>query len=163
MVQHIDVFATCLELAGVKSNWAHFGRSLVPLLKGEPDKHHEEVLAVSGSNPPFEQVLDLAKALLIDLEDKTHHYYPWKCTQTEHPDSASQTFMIRDNRWKYILRRYDVSELYDFENDPYEENNLLYSAPNSYKDKKEGMGNRLLDFLTSTIDVFPPIEVDPPP
>lgn len=160
MVQHIDVFATCLELAGVKPNWAHFGRSLVPLLKGETDKHREEVLAVSGSNPPFEQALDLDRASFIDLEDKTNLYYPWKCILAEHPDSASQTFMIRDNRWKYILRRYDVSELYDFENDPYEENNLLYSDPNSYKDKKEGMGNRLLDFLTSTIDVFPPIEVE---
>ncbi|RMD74680.1 MAG: hypothetical protein D6820_16255 [Lentisphaerae bacterium] len=65
-------------------------------------------------------------------------------------------FMVRTERWKYILCRnpeHDVVDcLFDLENDPHEMNNLIGRNPDryAYRDIAEAMKQRLMDYLEST-------------
>lgn len=94
----IDLAPTALDLAGVKSETAFDGRSLVPLLRGEqPNEWRTSFLIQYNTDIVFPRVLTMGYRAL------------------------------RTERWKYI-RYQDLEgmdELYDLVEDPYEMRNLI--------------------------------------
>lgn len=98
MALNIDIAPSILEMAGVKKPTQMQGQSLVPLMKGQQ---------------------------LADWRDKIFYEYYWEYTFPQTPTM----FSIRTNRYKFIRSQgtWDINELYDLEQDPYEVNNLIRS------------------------------------
>ncbi len=98
-VRHIDFMPTILEMLDIPINTSFEkldGKSLMPLIKGQ---NMSEEFAFSETGNP--------------LNDKE-------------PPKIPNTKSIRNSKWKLIHNEHnDTKELYDLENDPSEENNLI--------------------------------------
>ena len=96
VVMNVDVAPTFLELAGVKKPAQMQGFSFAGLLKGNTQGWQRE---------------------------KVFYEYYWEAAFPQTPTM----FAIRSDKYKYIFYNgiWDINELYDLENDPYEMNNLI--------------------------------------
>ncbi len=158
LVEMVDLMPTVLELAEVSPTETHFGRSLVPLLRGETQEHRDfafteggflasEELAFESPQPPY------------DLKGKVQH---------DHPEAVGRCVAVRDQAWTYVWRMYEACELYSRIDDPHEEHNL--AALPEHADRIAHMHQALLDWLLRTSDVmsmndvprFPHIELPQP-
>jgi arylsulfatase A-like enzyme len=157
-VELFDIMATTLELAGIKAQHAHFSRSLVPQLQGQPGDSHRAVFTEGGyaRHEPhcFEGQPDRDQFIL----DPNNVYYPKGMVQQEFPDSVGRTVMMRTGNHKLIYRPSGLCELYDLAHDAQELDNL-YAKP-VYTEIRAGLEKRLLDWLVQTSDVTP-FEIDP--
>ena len=101
-VRHIDFMPTILDLMEIKLDASYEsldGESLIPLINGSK---FEENIAYSETGNPW-----YSKA----------------------PPKAPNTKSVRTSKWKLIFSEYDnTKELYDLENDPDENNNLINSG-----------------------------------
>ncbi len=102
-VRHIDFMPTILDLMKIKSDPLYElvdGKSLIPLING---LKFEENIAYSETGNP--------------LHDKA-------------PPKSPNTKAVRTSKWKLIFNEYNnTKELYDLENDPDENNNLIGKNP----------------------------------
>jgi len=100
LVLTIDLAPTVLSLAGLTPPATMEGRSLVPILNGEPRDWRKSFLVEYYSDTVFPRVLTMGYAA------------------------------VRTDRYKYIeySELQNMNELYDLQADPYEERNLI-SAP----------------------------------
>jgi arylsulfatase A-like enzyme len=96
-VSMLDIAPTLLDLAHANAEEILPGRSLVPFFSGD----------------------------VPDWNDDVVYEYFW---EFNYPQTPSQ-FALRDGRWKYIRLHgvWDTDALYDLENDPKEQNNLINS------------------------------------
>ncbi len=154
LVQHIDVFATLLDLAGAVPEWVHYGRSVLPLLQGRQDEVRDAVFAESGYNHPYEIPYSIARTKMPEMPD-TSPYFPFYRLFTEVPHTAGRTLMVRTERYKYVWRQTDCDELYDLHNDPAETVNLASRRePNTARISRD-LRDRLLTWSVETGDVMP--------
>ena len=95
MILNIDLAPTFLEMAGLSKPLHMQGQSFLPLLKGQT----------------------------ITWRDKVFYEYYWEQAFPQTPT----TFAVRTDKYKYIFYNgiWDINELYDLVNDPYEMNNLI--------------------------------------
>lgn len=95
VVMNVDIAPTFLELAGMETPKNMQGQSFVPLLQGK--------------NVPW--------------RNKVFYEYYWEAAFPQTPT----IFSVRSDRYKYIYNQgvWDINELYDLQNDPYEMNNLI--------------------------------------
>jgi N-acetylglucosamine-6-sulfatase len=101
LVLSVDLAPTVLEVAGAPAGAHVQGRSLVPLLRGDPGGWRESILVefYTYENPmPW----------LVDMDYRA----------------------LRTDRYKYVhwMQHPDLDELYDLETDPYEVRNLVDDA-----------------------------------
>lgn len=96
VVMNVDLAPTFLELAGIPKPEQMQGYSFTALLKGKP----------AGWK-----------------RDKVFYEYYWESAFPQTPT----TFAVRTDRYKYIYYNgvWDINELFDLQNDPYEMNNLI--------------------------------------
>jgi N-acetylglucosamine-6-sulfatase len=116
VVMNVDIAPTFLELAGIDVPKNMQGQSFLPLLQGK--------------NIPW--------------RNKVFYEYYWEAAFPQTPTIYS----IRTERYKYIYNHgvWDINELYDLQNDPFEMNNLI-------RDKKlEPMGKQLRDELFTWLE-----------
>ena len=113
LVVSVDLAATAVDIAGLDKPSTIQGHSLMPLISGNLDSARESALIefYSNENP-----------------------FPW---------TAQMDYrVVMTERFKYIKwLRFDEAELYDLENDPFEQNNLAKDP--SYRDTVEEMKKRL--------------------
>lgn len=95
MILNIDLAPTFLEAAGIPKPAQMQGQSFLPLLKGKS----------------------------IPWRDKVFYEYYWEQAFPQTPT----TFAVRTDKYKYIFYNgiWDINELFDIEEDPYEMNNLI--------------------------------------
>lgn len=95
VIMNVDLAPTFLELAGISKPDQIQGHSFVSLLMGK--------------DPPW--------------RDKVFYEYYWESAFPQTPT----TFAVRSDRYKYIYYQgvWDINELFDLQNDPYEMNNLI--------------------------------------
>ncbi len=125
LTQTIDVFPTILEVAGIEHPYTHFGKSLLPLIRGSTKTHRDVVFAEGGYDQREPQAFE-------DISSSTEvpgvgiYYYKGK-VQKDIPFTRCRATMIRTKKWKMTLRSSPeaVEELYDLENDPTELHNLF--------------------------------------
>ena len=118
LVEMIDLLPTLAEACGIELGHTHFGRSLLPLLRGETMDHRQYVFSEGGA---------------LNTEIHTHEtdrpreniYWSRPALQFTQPEVHGKAVMIRSKEWKYVRRLYDTDELYDLKNDPDEVNNLI--------------------------------------
>lgn len=116
LIQNVDVAPAFLELAGVNKPENMQGQSFAPLIKGNK----------------------------IPWRDMIFYEYYWEAAFPSTPT----IFAARNNRFKYIYNHgvWDINELYDLQNDPYEMNNLLR------KKEFEQEGRKLRDTLFNWLE-----------
>jgi arylsulfatase A-like enzyme len=95
MIMNVDLAPTFLEMAGIPKSAQMQGQSFLALLKGQQ----------------------------VTWRDKVFYEYYWEQAFPQTPT----TYAIRTDKFKYIAYNgiWDINELYDIENDPFEMNNLI--------------------------------------
>jgi arylsulfatase A-like enzyme len=143
MAEMVDLTPTMLELAEQSPAYTQFGKSLVPLLRGDNVHHREAAFSEGG--------------YLIEEEPQFEHApFPYdRKAALEHEDPAANGRAIarRDHKWTYIYRLYEKPELYDRENDPLETTNLAGRA--EHVERERTFRDQILAWLCRTSDVIP--------
>ncbi len=149
LVEIIDVLPTMLDIAGVELNHDQFGKSLMPIARGEDVELRDAVFCEGGHGDRERQSLELVNG----DSDPNYVYYQKGRIQTDNPDSVCKASMVRTRRWKYIRRVADTDELYDMENDPAELENLV-DRP-EHAEVRHELEYRLVQWYLETGDVVP--------
>ena len=148
LVELYDIMPTCLELAGTQARHTHFARSLLPQLHGAPGDPARAAFAEGGYNIYEPQAFE---PIIEGL------YGPKTRLQNEHPETVTRCAAVRTERYKYIARPNDQSELYDCLQDPHGEHNLF--ADSSMRAVQGALQERLLNWYIDTSGV-PPVKRD---
>ncbi|MBW7893409.1 MAG: DUF4976 domain-containing protein, partial [Chitinophagaceae bacterium] len=119
VVMNVDLAPTFLQLAGIEKPAQMQGFSFAELLKDNAAKWQR---------------------------DKVFYEYYWEQAFPQTPT----TFAIRTNRYKYIYYNgvWDINELFDLQEDPYEMNNLVRDP--RYKEMGLQLKNDLFEWLKNT-------------
>ena len=156
LVQHIDVFATILDLVGIQPEWDHFGKSLLPVINGKCDEHRDAVFADAGANLLHEEPISIERECVARFKPECC-YYPNRVVFQNHPEAACRSLMIRTDRWKYIWRQQENDELYDLSKDPQELVNLLTTdCKDDILAIKLSMKDKLFQWHVETGDILVP-------
>ena len=119
VVMNVDLAPSFLELAGVNKPSQMQGYSFINLLKGN----------VNGWQ-----------------RDKVFYEYYWESAFPQTPT----TFSVRTDRYKYIYYNgvWDINELFDLQNDPFEMNNLIRDT--TYRKIGLQLKDELFNWLSAT-------------
>jgi len=149
LIELFDIMPTCLELAGTKATHTHFARSLMPQLHGSHGDLQRAAFTEGGYNTYEPQAFE---PIIEGL------YAPKTRLQNERPETVTRCAAVRTNRYKYIARPNDQSELYDCGQDPMQKNNLF--GDSSMRDMQTELQTRLTSWYIDTSGV-PPLQRDP--
>jgi N-acetylglucosamine-6-sulfatase len=118
VIQNIDIAPTILNIAKLPKPASMQGNSFLPLIKGQK----------------------------IAWKEKAFYEYYWEYDFPQTPT----IFALRTDRYKYIYNHgvWDINELYDLKNDPYEMNNLIRST--EHKEIAHKMRDEIFDWLEAT-------------
>ena len=119
VIMNVDLAPTFLELAGIAKPKQMQGFSFTQLLKGNAQGWQR---------------------------DKVFYEYYWEAAFPQTPT----TFAVRTNRYKYIYYQgiWDINELFDLQNDPYEMNNLIRDT--TYRQIGLALKDELFQWLQQT-------------
>jgi len=151
LVETIDLFPTMLEIANIKPKYTHFGKSLIPLIKGEDNEHRDLVFAEGGYLPREPQCFEV-KIKSPDLPLLGIYYDKIRISYDD-PSTVSRSAMIRTKEWKYVARIEGKEELYNLKSDSQELINLI--DDHNLKETKAKLKERLLKWYISTSDNAP--------
>ena len=152
-VEHFDIMATLLELAGVEARHTHFARSLVPQLGGAPGDPRRAAFAEGGYGAHEPHCFEGKTSGDQAGRKPEHIYYQKGRLQQDHPESVCRAFMVRTATHKLIYRYHDTCELYDMRADPGELVNL-HGNPAAAPAQRE-LYARLTEWLARTSGVTP--------
>lgn len=145
-VELFDVMATSLELAGIEAQHTHFARSLLPQLHGMPGDPARAAFAEGGYNIYEPQCFEPSRG--------PHEiYHPKTKLEQDHPQTVSRAAMVRTRAHKLILRPGGQSELYSYQHDPHELQNL-YGESNA-ADVQHDLERRLASWYLTTTGIAP--------
>ena len=148
LIESIDIFPTIMEIADVEIKYTHFGKSLIPLIKGKLRTHRDAVFAEGGYNARepqcFEPVIQDPDAFGWGI------YYDKTNIPKDNQSTVARSSMIRTNMWKLIIRDAGKEELYNIKNDPRELKNLIDSS--SHDKIKTELKEKLLRWYLKTSD-----------
>ena len=148
LVESIDIFPTILDIAQIENPYTHFGKSLIPLIKGEKDEIRKAVFAEGGYDRREPQCFE---TIIKNPNDPNLGiYYEKTNIPQEQPLTVARSVMIRTLEWKLVLRSAGMEELYDLGNDPNELNNLIDSSTNEVI--KNDLKKQLLRWYMRTSD-----------
>lgn len=149
LVELVDFPATVEDMLGIRPLHTHFGRSLLPLIAGETTEHRDAVFCEGGRVKGEYHCMEHESQGDVD-----NLYYPRLDLQIR-DDSPYHTkaVMCRTRRYKYVMRLYELDELYDLEQDPSEETNMIHDP--KFQEVARQMRDRILLFFMETGDVVP--------
>jgi len=151
LVELVDFSETVYDLTGLQPDYSRFGRSLLPVVKGETDTHRDAVFCEGGRLRGETHCMELESG---GSGNPHNAYWPRLALQKDdetlyHGNAA----MCRTAEFKYVRRHYEKDELYDLRSDPTETQNVIDSP--EYSDVKHQLQERLLSWYTETCDVVP--------
>lgn len=150
LVELIDLPATIEELTGLSLPEDHFGRSLLPLLRGERSDHRGAVFCEGGRLRGEFQAMELDVGSALRPEGL---YYPRLKLQRSNGAEHTKAVMCRTPHFKFVKRLYEQDELYDLTADPYEQVNVVKRP--EYREVLADLMNRTLTFFVETGDCVP--------
>ena len=146
LIELTDLLPTLAEACAIEIGHTHFGRSLLPILRGETAEHRRHVFCEGGA---------LATEIHTHETDRPREniYWPRVALQLAQPELHGKAVMIRSKEWKYVRRLYDTDELYDLRNDPDETRNLI--ADPALADVREALDGEMAIWFMETGDQVP--------
>lgn len=149
LVELVDFPATVFELTGIKPGYTHFGKSLLPLIKGNTNGHKDAVFCEGGRMPGEKHCNEYqSKSMGTDFL-----YAPRINLQGGNGPEHSKAIMVRTEKYKYVYRVGELHELYDLEKDPNEYFNVVNDE--KYREILMELKMRMLRFFVETGDVVP--------
>ncbi|HBE00959.1 MAG: arylsulfatase [Spirochaetes bacterium GWF1_41_5] len=149
LTELVDFPATVFDLAGIKPDYTHFGKSLVPLF-AEDNPHHRDAVFCEGGRLAGEQHCTETTGNNSEPEGM---YYPRVMMHRSENGEHGKAVMCRTHTHKYVLRLYEKDELYDLKKDPGECRNII-DEPES-REIALTLRERILKFFLETGDVVP--------
>ncbi len=146
MVELYDVMQTALDLADTKAHHTHFARSLMPQLSGEKGDPNRAAFCEGGYNVYEPQCFEPPGSGGGPYVDKV-------LLQNERPQTVSRSTMIRTRTHKLIVRPQGQSELYSYDTDPQERNNLY--GDSSAAGVQAELQQKLLEHYVNTTGIAP--------
>lgn len=142
----VDLGPTIFELCGIKEDFPHNGKSLLPLLtKNSPlDIAHKEYAFSEGGFLKSEEPI---------IEIATYPYEIKSRLQHEDTELVGRVVAIRDKEYTYVYRLYEPDELYSRTNDIHELHNL--ADLEEYQHVKRRMRDASLRWFLETSDHAP--------
>ena len=150
LIELIDFPATVEALTGITPGHTHFGRSLLPVLAGDTDEHRDAVFCEGGRLHGETHCMELEST---SNQNPRGLYWPRLAAQRSEGPEHTKAVMCRTREFKYVLRFYEIDELYDLRTDPAELHNRI-DAP-SLSNALAQLKERLLTFYVETCDVVP--------
>jgi arylsulfatase A-like enzyme len=153
LVELLDLPATIYDLIGCDPQYTHFGRSLLPIVKGERTEHRDAVFSEGGRLDGEHQATEHHSLDRFD-DPKESQYWPRLSLQTDmHSPYHTKAAMCRTKSHKYVMRLCEKDELYDMRRDPGELSNVIDDP--GYADIKTRLRGRLLRWYMETADAVP--------
>ncbi len=154
-VTHLDVYPTLCELAGVEApDWLQ-GDSLMPLVRGEVDRLHEEIFAEVTFHAAYEPQRAVRTERWKYIRRFDEYRYP---VLANCDDSDSKTLLVEAG---WGDREVPREQLYDLVLDSAEGNDL--SGRPEHREILEGLRTRLESWMRETDDPLLAGPVAPPP
>lgn len=150
LVELVDLPATVEAVAEITPQHEHFGRTLVPLIEGSVKTHRDAVFCEGGRLPDERQAMELESP---SSHDRAGLYWPRLSLQADTGPAHLKATMCRTEKYKYVRRLGEYDELYDLENDPTEEKNVVNEP--GYSSILASMSDRLLTWYQASCDVVP--------
>ncbi|MEK7395517.1 MAG: sulfatase-like hydrolase/transferase [Candidatus Poribacteria bacterium] len=147
-IEMVDLFPTILDIAGIEPKHYHFGKNLMPMIKGEAS-HHRDCVFAEGGHLPDE--IHCYEPLIEGI------YYDKVRLPLRDPKVFSKAVMVRNERYKYIYCPDDMDELYDLVSDPQEINNIANNP--SMENVMRELRDKIAGWLLRSSD-SPPLEWD---
>lgn len=151
MTELVDFYATVMDIADVRPNHTHFGKSLLPVL-ADPSAVHREWVFCEGGRMPGERHCDEYHEFGENGPSTAIPYWPKLIAQTD-DDAHAKGIMMRSSKYKYISRSVGKDEFYDLEKDPDERKNRI-DEKEYIKVIQEAQGI-MLKWLQGTCDIVP--------
>lgn len=149
LAELIDVPATNYDLIGLVPQHTHFGRSLLPVVRGERNDHRDAVFCEGGRLPGEACAMELESA---DSQKPASLYWPRVALQ--HDDIAhGKAVMVRTTTRKYVRRMAERDELYDLVADPGEQRNRIDDP--ALSGDLTALRTRMLDHFVAAADAVP--------
>ncbi|MBD3239413.1 MAG: sulfatase-like hydrolase/transferase [Chitinivibrionales bacterium] len=146
LVELVDMSATVYDVCDVEPGYTHFGRSLVPLLRGRTAKHRDAVFCEGGR-------LHGESHCTEPVPSEKYPYWPKTSTQLSEGPEHTKAVMCRTHDFKYVKRLYESDQLFDLRADPQERHDLVDHP--AHRETLTQMRNRMLDWYVQTCDVVP--------
>ncbi len=146
MVELYDIMQTSLELAGTTAHHTHFSRSLAPQLNGERGDPYRAAFCEGGYNVYEPQCFEPFGAGGGPYVGKVK-------LENERPFTVSRSAMIRTRTHKLIVRPQGQGEVYSYQEDPQELNNLY--GERRVAEIQVELQTKLLDHFINTSGVAP--------
>lgn len=151
LAELVDFYATVMDYAGIAPQHDQFGVSLRPIIENRKAAGRRYVFC-EGGRLAYEKQADEYHRYGEDGPPKTSDY--WAKMNAEADDEAhAKGTMIRDSRYKYVLRLNGDDEFYDLEKDPREMINRIDDA--EYAPVILSMKLEMLKWYQATCDVVP--------
>jgi len=151
LVELVDLSATVHALTGIDPGYDAFGKSLLPLIQGEIKTHRDAVFCEGGRLMGENQAKELQS---YKPGDTTGLYMPRMQLQaTDDVPYHGKGVMCRTATHKYVSRLYEQDELYDLDQDPREERNVVDDP--AYAGILAELKARVLRWYMETCDVVP--------
>ena len=152
LVELVDFPATVYDMTGIKPDYDHFGKSLLPLIAGTETVVRNAVFCEGGRRMGEEQAMEKSSSSSVySLESL---YWPRTVLQiSDEKPWHGKAVMCRTDKFKYVSRYYESDEFYDLTIDPGEQVNLIEDP--TYADKVAEHKQIMLDWFIDTCDVVP--------
>ncbi|MFA9398026.1 MAG: sulfatase-like hydrolase/transferase [Clostridiaceae bacterium] len=150
LVELLDFPATVSDITGIDLEQNHFGKSLIPLIKGDVNEHKDAVFCEGGRLHDEVQCMEMQS---VNDQSTDGLYYPRLSLQRSEGPEHGKAVMCRTKDFKYVNRLYELDEFYDLKKDPKEINNVINDI--AYTNVINEMKQRMLKFFMETSDVVP--------
>ncbi|MBP3871522.1 MAG: sulfatase-like hydrolase/transferase [Faecalicoccus sp.] len=151
LTELVDFYATVMDYAGVAPSHDQFGVSLRPVIENRSHPNRDYVFS-EGGRLAHEKQADEFHHFGDKGPEKTNDY--WAKMNAEVDDEAHEKgTMIRDSRYKYVMRLSGQDEFYDLEKDPKEMYNVIHDE--KYASEILRMKLEMLKWYQRTCDMVP--------
>jgi N-sulfoglucosamine sulfohydrolase len=155
IVSHLDVYPTLCEIAGVETPSFVQGTSLMPLVRGEADRVHDEIFAEVTYHAAYEP----QRAIRTDRWKYIRRFDDYPHPVLSNCDDSATKEVLVEAGWNGQIVA--PEQLYDLIFDPHESRNLLGDP--AHAAIHEELRGRLEDWMMETDDPLLEGPVEAPP
>ena len=153
LTQTFDIFPTICDWEGIPIKHDQFGVSMKEAVAGGAGDATRTVYCEGGYDVREPQCFEGFSAAFNSFNRPHTIYYPKLHQQQKSPLSVCRGTMLRNTRWKLIVRTNGDNELYDMLADPTELNNLYHEE--ACRPVVTALQQEMLVWLMDTSDVVP--------